>query len=124
MKVTQEQAAARARIAAGLADTGFALPGTLSLQTYRCGKVNCRCRADPPSLHGPYAQWTRKVKSRTVTRRLSPAELADCEPLFDNAKRLRALVAELQALTLAIVEAETDAVRRPTPRAARRTRSV
>lgn len=108
MKVTSGQAAARARIAAALADTGFALPGTLSLQTYRCGKANCRCRADPPRPHGPYALWTRKIDAKTVTRRLSPAELADYEPLFENAKRLRALVAELQAITLAIVEARSD----------------
>lgn len=124
MKITTSQAAARARIAAGLAETGFALPGTLSLQRYRCGKATCRCRADPPQLHGPYAQWTRKIEARTVTRRLSSSELTDYGPLFDNAKRLRALVAELQALTLAIVEAEADATRRHRPRAARRTRSV
>ena len=124
MKITATQAAARARIAAGLADVGFALPGTLSLQRYRCGKPTCRCRADPPQLHGPYAQWTRKIEAKTVTRRLSPSELADYGPLFDNAKRLRALVAELQALTLAIVEAEADARGHPRPRATRRTRSL
>ena len=108
MQITAEQAASLARIAAALAETGLALPGTLSLQTYRCGKANCRCRADPPRLHGPYALWTRKVEQRTVTRRLDAAELADYAPLFDNAKRLRALVAEIQALTLEIVEAAID----------------
>lgn len=121
MKITQEQAAARARIAAELAEVGFALPGTLSLQRYRCGKRTCRCRADPPQLHGPYAQWTRKIDQKTVTRRLSGAELADYQPLFDNAKRLRALVAELQALALAIVEADA-ALAWPTAGARRKAR--
>lgn len=124
MKVTKQQAAARARIAAGLAETGFALPGTLSLQTYRCGKANCRCRADPARPHGPYALWTRKLEAKTVTRRLSASQLADYQPLFDNAKRLRTFVAELQGLTLAIVEARPDPPGRTGPRAARRTRSV
>lgn len=124
MKITTEQAAARARIAAGLAETGFALPGTLSLQRYRCGKATCRCRADPPRLHGPYAQWTRKIEAKTVTRRLSPSELADYGPLFDNAKRLRALVAELQALSLAIVDANTGLAGRRRPRPNPRRRSV
>ncbi len=109
MQITRQQAAAAARIAAELARTGFALPGTLSLQRYRCGKAHCRCRAEPPTLHGPYALWTRKIEAKTVTRRLSAAELAEYGPLFENAKRLRALVSELQGLTLAIVEAETDA---------------
>ena len=36
------------------------------------------------------------------------AELADWQPLFDNAKRLRVLLADLQDLTLAIVEAGED----------------
>jgi len=35
-------------------------------------------------------------------RRLSPAELAEYQPLFDNARKLRALLTELQDLTLQI----------------------
>ncbi len=75
------------------------------MRAYRCGKPNCRCHADPPKLHGPYAEWTRKIDGKTVTRRLTDTELADYQPLFDNAKKLRALLAELHSLTLAIVEA-------------------
>jgi hypothetical protein len=105
MDVSPAQQAARGKIAAQLAAAGFALPGTLTVRSYACGKPNCRCHADPPRLHGPYAEWTRKVAGKTVTRRLTPDELADWQPLFDNAKRLRALLADLQDLTLAIVEA-------------------
>ncbi|MBA4073376.1 MAG: hypothetical protein C0497_16365 [Gemmatimonas sp.] len=120
MKISASQAAARERIAAELASVGLALPGTLSLQRYRCGKPTCRCRADPPQLHGPYAQWTRKIDRRTVTRRLGAAEVAAYRPLFDNARRLRALVAELQALTLAIVEADEAPTQPPIPATRRR----
>ena len=88
-----------------LAAAGFALPGTLTVRAYACGKQNCRCHADPPRLHGPYAEWTRKIGGKTVTRRLTDAELADWQPLFDNAKKIRALLAELQDLTLEIIEA-------------------
>ena len=35
---------------------------------------------------------------------VTPAELAEYQPLFDNAKKLRALLAELQDLTLQIIE--------------------
>ena len=84
---------------------GLALPGTLTVRAYACGKPNCRCHADPPRLHGPYAEWTRKIGGKTVTRRLTPAELTEYQPLFDNAKKLRALLAELQDLTLEIIEA-------------------
>jgi len=104
MEPTAAQRAARDRIAAQLADAGYALPGTLTVRAYACGKPNCRCHAGPPRLHGPYAEWTRKIGGKTVTRRLTPAELAEYQPLFDNAKKLRALVNELQDLTLKIIE--------------------
>jgi hypothetical protein len=107
MEPSPDQQAARNRIAAELAATGFALPGTLTVRSYACGKPGCRCRADPPRLHGPYAEWTRKIGGKTVTRRLSPAELADYQPLFDNAKKIRALLAELQDLTLQVIEADS-----------------
>jgi hypothetical protein len=105
MDVSPAQQEARDKIAAQLAATGFALPGTLTIRAYACGKQNCRCHADPPRLHGPYAEWTRKIGGKTVTRRLTPAELAAWQPLFENAKKIRALLAELQDLTLEIIEA-------------------
>ncbi len=104
MEVSPAHQAARDRIAAELAATGFALPGTLTVRAFACGKRNCRCHADPPALHGPYAEWTRKIGGKTVTRRLTPAQLAAWQPLFDNARRIRALLTELQELTLQIVE--------------------
>jgi len=58
------------------AEIGFALPGSLTVGAYKCGKPNCRCKADPPQLHGPYALWTRKIDNKTVTRKLNDDELA------------------------------------------------
>jgi hypothetical protein len=101
MEPSPAQQTALDKITAGLAAAaGPALPGTLTVRA--CGKPNCRCRADPPRLHGPYAEWTRKTAGKTTTRRLSPAQLPEYQPLFDNAKKLRALLAELQDLTLEI----------------------
>jgi hypothetical protein len=108
MKPSPDQQAARDRIAAGLAAAGFALPGTLTVRSYACGKAGCRCHADPPRLHGPYAEWTRKIGGKTVTRRLTPSQLARYQPLFDNAKKLRALLSELQDLTLEIIDADSS----------------
>ena len=107
MEPSPDQQAARDRIATALAAAGFALPGTLTVRAYACGKPSCRCHADPPRLHGPYAEWTRKIGGKTVTRRLTPAELAEYQPLFDKAKKLRTLLSELQDLTLEIIEAGT-----------------
>jgi hypothetical protein len=105
MDPSPAQRAALDKITAELAAAaGPALPGTLTIRAYPCGKPGCRCHADPPQLHGPYAEWTRKIDGKTLTRRLTPAELAAWQPLFDNAKKIRALLAQLQELTLAIIE--------------------
>ena len=99
-------AAIAAEIAARLAAAAFALPGTLADRMTRCGRPNCRCHADPPRLHGPYHQWTRKKDGKTATRILTDGQLADYRPWFDNHRRLRELIAELEALSLAIAEAD------------------
>ena len=103
---TPAQRAQAAAIAAAIAKIGFALPGTLTDRPMRCGHPTCRCHADPPQLHGPYHPWTRKVAGKTVTRFLSDDQLADYGGWFDNQRRLRALLAELEELSLAIVEAD------------------
>ena len=95
-----------AEITARLAGAAFALPGTLADRMTRCGHPGCRCHADPPRLHGPYHQWTRKKDGKTSTRILTDEQLADYSPWFDNHKRLRELVAELEELSLDIAEAD------------------
>ena len=94
---TPAQQAQATRIARDLAGTGFALPGTLTERMTRCGHPGCH--AGPPRLHGPYHQRTRKIGGKTVTRILSDDQLADYQPWFDNQRRLRALVAELETLS-------------------------
>ena len=99
-------AAITAEITARLADLAYALPGTVADRLTRCGHPGCRCHADPPQLHGPYHQWTRKKNGRTATRILSDDQHADYGPWFDNHHRLRELITELEALSLAIAEAD------------------
>jgi hypothetical protein len=120
---TRGQQDRAARIAAELASLGFALPGTLIERHVRCGKPGCRCHADPPVLHGPYWQWTRKVAGKTITRLVSDEQLDDYRQWLGNDRRLRALVAELEALTLAIADADPRGKRRPA-RSARDTRQT
>ena len=83
---------------------GFVLPGSLVVRRTRCGNAGCRCRGEPAQLHGPYLAWTRKVAQRTVTRTLSPEQAERYRPWFDNARRLRELLSELEALSLRTAE--------------------
>jgi hypothetical protein len=104
---TRAQQAQAARIARELAAISFALPGTLADRMTRCGRPNCRCHADPPQLHGPYHQWTRKIDGKTRTRILSDDQYADYQPWFDNQRRLRALITELEDLSQEIADNDT-----------------
>ena len=106
MPPTPDQQAQAARIARELAALALALPGTLADRKTRCGYPNCRCRADPPQLHGPYHQWTRKKNGKTTTRILTDDQLACYQPWFSNHRRLRELITELEQLSLAITEAD------------------
>ena len=94
----------RTQLAAILAELDFVLPGSIVVRHIRCGKTACRCKADPPELHGPYISWTRKVHGKTVTRLLNPDQLERYQQGFDNARRLREVIAELETLSLRNVE--------------------
>ena len=109
MEPSPAQRAARDRIAAELAAAGFALPGTLTVRAYACGKPGCRCHGDPPRLHGPYAEWTRKIGGKTVDQPANPrASSPNTSRCSTTRRRLRALLAELQDLTLEIIEADNS----------------
>jgi hypothetical protein len=104
---------ARKRLATALAQLDFVLPGSIVVRHMRCGKTACRCKADPPKLHGPYISWTRKVEGKTVTRLLDPDQFDRYQHGFDNARRLRQLIAELEALSLQAAEQAEGWVPKP-----------
>jgi hypothetical protein len=92
------------RIRRELSAIGPCLPGSLVVRHGRCGKAYCSCRSDPPKLHGPFRSWTRKVAGKTVTRLLSEEQMVDYEAMFENERRLRALLHELEELGLEMAE--------------------
>jgi hypothetical protein len=106
VELTKPQAAKLERITNELGSLGVSLPGSLVVRTGRCGKAACSCHDDPPRLHGPFRSWTRKLAGKTVTRLLSEEQLPDYQVLFDNHRRLKELVHELEELSLAIVDAD------------------
>jgi hypothetical protein len=112
MLVSPRQNEEQAAIARALGEMGFVLPGSLTERRFSCTHAGCHCHADPPVLHGPYLQWSRKVRGKTTSRTLSPEQAADYGPWFDNERRLRVLVRELEDLSLAIVEADPRTPRR------------
>ncbi len=97
-------AATRRALADAIGEIDGALPGSVVVRHMRCGKRRCACKGDPPALHGPYIQWTRSVNGKTVTRFLSEEQLERYQAWFDNARRLKDLVAKLEIATVHAVE--------------------
>jgi len=106
--MTSRQARTRKRqILDEIARLDFCLPGSLVERTTRCSTPTCRCHRDPKFRHGPYPSWMRKVGAKTLTRTLSATQAERYRPWFDNTRRLKELVSELQALSVEVVgEAE------------------
>jgi hypothetical protein len=122
--MTPHESTRRARvreILRELATIDYALPGSVVRRSTACGKPNCRCTADPPVLHGPYLSWIRKIDGKPITRKLTQEQEQRYQAWFDNARRLRELVSELQALS---VQAMEDAENSPAGRATHLTVSM
>lgn len=85
--------------AADLAQVGFMLKGSLVHRFLPCGTPSCRCHADPPQLHGPYWQWSRRVQGKTVSRMLPEEQVPRYQEWMENRKRFEQIVAEMHELS-------------------------
>jgi hypothetical protein len=93
-----------------IATVGFLRRGTVVQRWTTCGKATCACQTDPSQRHGPYYQWTRKVKGKTVTVRLPPHQARLFAEWIANARALDALIGQMERLSTRI----TDRVLRQT----------
>lgn len=91
---------------AAIARSGLVLPGSIYERHTRCGRSNCACHAEVPRRHGPYFQWTRKIANKTVGRYLSAEQRDDYRVWVDNDRRIRELLARLEALGVTALEAD------------------
>jgi uncharacterized protein DUF6788 len=90
---------------------GYVRPGSLVRRFMPCGKPSCRCMADPPTLHGPYYQWTLRVRGKTKTVRLTEDQARLCEEWSANHRKLKGIVRRMEAMSLR----ETDRLLRKAP---------
>jgi hypothetical protein len=78
---------------------GFVAPGSVLERYTVCGTPGCRCHADPPTRHGPYFQYTRKVDGKTLTRRLTAAQADRYREWIANRRRLDELTEQMDQLS-------------------------
>ena len=78
--------------------------GTLQERYAKCPRPRCRCRGNPPQLHGPLYHWTRKVKAKTVSVYLSAEQARMTHEWIANARRLDEILEEMQEVSLRVTE--------------------
>lgn len=95
-------------------EVGFVIRGSVVPNFTTCGSTGCRCKADPPLLHGPYWQWTRSVGGRTLSKRLTAKQAKLYQRWIANARKLDRLIAEMEKISLRATElVVADANQRP-----------
>ena len=87
-----------------LGELWIVLQGTVTERHKSCGKMGCRCKATPPALHGPYYQWTRKVRGKTQTVRLKADDVTDYERWIAAGRRFDQIIARWRDLAAKAVE--------------------
>lgn len=100
-----------AEIKGELSRLGPLRPGSLSQQYNVCGTPGCRCKADPPERHGPYAQISYSWKGRSRSEFVREEDLGDARRQLENYDRLRRLVDEWIELGLERARREREARR-------------
>ncbi len=85
-------------------ELGFIRRGSVVRRFMPCGRPGCSCQASPPLLHGPYYQWTRKVRGKTVTVRLTREETELLTQWISNGRQLSKIVAQMESVSLRITE--------------------
>ena len=77
----------------------YFLKGTVLKRMMKCGQPNCACHRDVSQRHGPYFEWTYKVKGKTVNVKLS----SQAAPLYQAAtqqhRKLKAALAKMERLS-------------------------
>jgi hypothetical protein len=66
--------------------------------------------------YGPYYQWTRKLGGRTINVNLSAAQAQDFGRAIARHRRLEATLDRMRQLSLKMLEASTEGVKKRKPR--------
>ena len=92
-------------LAAQLKKTGLILQGTITERIIEPSD-------NKEKIYGPYYQWTRKIRAKTVTVNLSPSQARAYQAAIDNNKRLEKIIKDMRNLSLKICEATTEGVKK------------
>ena len=80
---------------------GYICKGSIGISYRKCGKAYCRCAKarNEKEKHGPYLLWTRKIKSKTVTKKLSEKQAQLCNEFIQNSRTLDEILQQMRDLS-------------------------
>jgi hypothetical protein len=83
----------------GLDELSYFCKGTVLKRMMKCGQQRCACHQDPAKRHGPYFEWTYKIKGKTINRRLRPEEVPAYEAAIEQYRKLQSILVQMEELS-------------------------
>jgi hypothetical protein len=90
-------------LAAQLKGIGLILQGTITERIIE--PLN-----NKEKVYGPYYQWTRKIRAKTITVNLSHSQVKEYQTAIDNNRKLETTIKDMRELSLKICAATTAGV--------------
>lgn len=111
--VTDESARRFQELKNELAQLEFFSKGTVLARMMKCGKIQCPCHTKPAKRHGPYYEWTYKVRGKTVNVRLDPEAAPIYQAAVQQNRKLKSILIRLEKLSRqALAKSAKAAVKR------------
>jgi len=82
-----------------LESLGYFCKGTVLRRTLKCGRSTCACAHDPAKRHGPYFEWTYKVRGKTVHHRLSTQQAETYKTASAEYRKLKKLLRRMETVS-------------------------
>lgn len=79
---------------------GFILPGTIGRRYTICGTKGCSCRKNYKMRQGPYYDWTRKVRGKMVSVRLTQEQSKVLSEWNKKKARFYGIVSDMERISL------------------------
>jgi hypothetical protein len=86
----------------GLVQQGTILPRTIQKEHPK--------KKEKIKTYGPYYQWTKKIKGRTVTNNLTPSQAKTYEKAIKEYRKFKNILSEMMAISSKILEKTTTSV--------------
>ena len=96
------------RLKHSVVEIGYVFPGSIVKHYVPCGKSYCRCAADPTKRHGPYYDWSKKVRGKSVTVRLTAEQAKLYSGWINNRRKLKKILTKMEAVSTQIAQALGD----------------